>query len=1382
MQKPSGPRSRSAFRDKYLAAIGTAAILLISFFADAQKFQYPNPGTFGTGQHRTANDSTLYFPTACGVPTDATWLFSQGFGGAGQKLKQAAHYYDSCGHHEYVWDPALQAWHRVDSSSGSAGGYDSTIMQPIYRSDTAKQAIRNSISLKADTTGGVIRRADTANKWVNRLANNATNDSIIYYIGNTRYAIKDNGSGGGGSDSGIAVRNGILATRSGSAPQRLLQVDSSAYATIALLQKKIDSLNGLKDSVAFGNLITVTANIARLGGVSSQSNTSLGFHDTDTLSLDSLKNLKIPHLQLLTSSDRTYIMVRDTVTGLVYNIPAQRADTTGVAAIIAAGGTPWAYFDPGTGKVKFQALPIGPWIKVGNITSTQATTDTVQVGTVTYPKAKVNIGGGLQVDGPITGKTTITAAGDSTSADTLQVTQTANSNVTAHKHLITTIQGGNPTLVTSNTINNWDWTNANISNNGSNTFNTWTYRENAAGGSTRDNVVNLYNSPRVLGGDSLRSGYFVTYNPLNPTGYLGSNGILHMSGSGYYSNIHGAYGMALDNFSVNGEYSGIHSIMGYAVGNFVINATGGAHSVLNWTQLDSIKLQRPIFANGTASLMGIGSTDSLLGKLNLGTNLSITGNTLNATSGGGSQNLQQTLLLGNIATPNIIDSNNIQSDSVISRNARLTGNVQVGDTILASPPTWYVYGSSGSTDPGLNAAIGYGRATMNFRQIALIDSALSGTGISHNQGASALANRTAGLPTYVAGTSFLWSVDAGINDAYATDSVAYKVDLAKIIDTLIIARGWPASRLLIMSPWYCPVRLQDSAFVQVDQGICATKGVPFLDVWHPFQTAYKGGQLIIYSDSLHPSTAGQFFWANLISNVIKFGTFQGNLRVFGSDTIRRNHIVLGSSSTYGITFPVGGFEQKAKDSSINFMAQPSLSNGDYLGLVLAPNPAQTALTDSMEMRMTVNTGAASQFTIGRRAAGALTPLFYASGANNLGLGTTTLQTGYPLTTSGAVYVGGKQYINGSIKVVADNTYDAQRLAFFRQSNSVIAMGVASSNDLQIGNAFGNVDIGQISPGDGTTFQNIRFRVQTNGRILVNTTTDNTVDPFQVSGTIGVTALNIVGDALYRPKYLPLYSGSGNYIGIGLASTNETQISNAFGPTSFGSTASSVFTEHSQFNTGATRLSINTTDDAINALNVNGRGKFTDTLKLPNIVRKLLDSANFKPMVVDGSGNIFKTDWATFGSGGKANSDSVGNQGYTSNGHLYKVEDSLKAVYGAPAWGTYTSTLTNTTNVSGSAFTGAGYTKVGNCVHAFVTGTISTTAGSNTATTLTVSIPGSYSPAASAVYCGNGAINITGGPNVVGIVATTGGSTVTFTFASPSVLSSAAFQLSFDYFY
>lgn len=66
----------------------------------------------------------------------------------------------------------------------------------------------------------------------------------VLYVGNGVQWNQVTG-GGGGSDSGIAVKNGIKATRSPTSPQRVLEADSSAYSTRARSQKLIDSLNAI---------------------------------------------------------------------------------------------------------------------------------------------------------------------------------------------------------------------------------------------------------------------------------------------------------------------------------------------------------------------------------------------------------------------------------------------------------------------------------------------------------------------------------------------------------------------------------------------------------------------------------------------------------------------------------------------------------------------------------------------------------------------------------------------------------------------------------------------------------------------------------------------------------------------------------------------------------------------------------------------------------------------------------------------------------------------------------------------------------------------------------------------------------------------------------
>ena len=86
-------------------------ILVLGFFlSNAQSFP-PKNNTYGVWANRFLTDSTLYLPTGCGVPTDSTFLHDN------SHTRKAAKYYDSCGHNEYVWDPALKYWKLGSSNS-----------------------------------------------------------------------------------------------------------------------------------------------------------------------------------------------------------------------------------------------------------------------------------------------------------------------------------------------------------------------------------------------------------------------------------------------------------------------------------------------------------------------------------------------------------------------------------------------------------------------------------------------------------------------------------------------------------------------------------------------------------------------------------------------------------------------------------------------------------------------------------------------------------------------------------------------------------------------------------------------------------------------------------------------------------------------------------------------------------------------------------------------------------------------------------------------------------------------------------------------------------------------------------------------------------------
>ena len=85
--------------------------------------------------------------------------------------------------------------------------------------------------------------SDTAGKWVSTISKNVSGDSIISYIGATRYAILDRGGSGGGSGSGISeviAGYGLLNTNDST-----LRADSNYLSTVLARKHLRDSLLAL---------------------------------------------------------------------------------------------------------------------------------------------------------------------------------------------------------------------------------------------------------------------------------------------------------------------------------------------------------------------------------------------------------------------------------------------------------------------------------------------------------------------------------------------------------------------------------------------------------------------------------------------------------------------------------------------------------------------------------------------------------------------------------------------------------------------------------------------------------------------------------------------------------------------------------------------------------------------------------------------------------------------------------------------------------------------------------------------------------------------------------------------------------------------------------
>ena len=175
---------------------------------------------------------------------------------------------------------------------------DTTSMLSKYLRKTDTSSLSNRINLKvniSDTSSMLntyLRKVDTTNKFVNRLQRIAGKDSIIFYVGSTRYAIKDSTGGGGGSAAGS---NGLIQFNlngSFGADSSLFWDNTNKRLGVGITTPlvKLDVRQGIKDDMPRNYEI---ANFTKKG------DTKLGVYTADTyasgsgssISLGNSKNL-----------------------------------------------------------------------------------------------------------------------------------------------------------------------------------------------------------------------------------------------------------------------------------------------------------------------------------------------------------------------------------------------------------------------------------------------------------------------------------------------------------------------------------------------------------------------------------------------------------------------------------------------------------------------------------------------------------------------------------------------------------------------------------------------------------------------------------------------------------------------------------------------------------------------------------------------------------------------------------------------------------------------------------------------------------------------------------------------------------------------------------
>lgn len=207
------------FFDNYKAPILFTALLLISFFAEAQIYQ--NPTLPAKAEKRQRIDSTSLMPTGCGAPWNLSALdIAQ---------KHAGQYYDSCNKRFYLYDPKTNLWDTLHI------GLTSTITN--FSTD---QFNWKTITFPANSF--------TDSTLVNQLSNTTTRFNNGLILNSTESAIS--------ISSALAAWNYGFVINCPSSQKIVFQVlDSSAYVNVGI-GIKAAQYAGLRHSLNF-----ITANI-----------------------------------------------------------------------------------------------------------------------------------------------------------------------------------------------------------------------------------------------------------------------------------------------------------------------------------------------------------------------------------------------------------------------------------------------------------------------------------------------------------------------------------------------------------------------------------------------------------------------------------------------------------------------------------------------------------------------------------------------------------------------------------------------------------------------------------------------------------------------------------------------------------------------------------------------------------------------------------------------------------------------------------------------------------------------------------------------------------------------------------------------------------------
>lgn len=439
-----------------------------------------------------------------------------------------------------------------------------------------------------------------------------------------------------------------------------------------------------------------------------------------------------------------------------------------------------------------------------------------------------------------------------------------------------------------------------------------------------------------------------------------------------------------------------------------------------------------------------------------------------------------------------------------------------GDTFPNNHIKTYIgYGNSVTAAFGLvNICDGYFFRVAAAVGMQQVDRGISGTTLVQLSGEdNSMQARLPGVEHYDSSVNGLFSLMYGLNDGiHGVSTGTFITEYEVIIDTLL-ARGWPANRIIIYSPTLADTSVYTTvpSFVAACQTVATATGVFFFDSYHYMLS--HGAYGLLQADGLHPNNFGAATLARGITTTspIAFLAVGGNIRT-KTATIENNLVANNNSVFNGNIYTNGNVV-----TNLNLNQDLTVAGGTGIA--------------EQKWRIFKNGATVYGFGISHATGGYTLDFFGAAQGDGTGgvsfglMGTdgTTYTPTYKAISDTNVEMNnffsvyGKTYLRDFKFSGNTSTLDQQQLIIGNYAtNKKFGLGVAGGHgnfflDLYGNDGGGGVSLGTMAQSDGTTYAETMYtttnltRIQ--GELVTRDSLGIGIVPTSTNGTDSIAAIH-----------------------------------------------------------------------------------------------------------------------------------------------------------------------------------------------------------------------------------------------------------------------------------